>query len=112
MYGFRESVFKIVKQIPEGKVATYGQIAALIGNVRAARQVGFALRALTIDEREIPWWRVVNREGVLSINRGEMGIEKVIQKDLLLDEGIHFESEYQINIKEYLWNPNDILSKK
>jgi methylated-DNA-protein-cysteine methyltransferase-like protein len=100
---FFQIVYNIVRQIPAGKVATYGQVALLAGSPRAARQVGYALRALGLNEENIPWWRVVNREGYLSINHGNGGVEKEIQKNLLEAEGVVVSPELQIDVAQYLW---------
>lgn len=100
---FKERVYKVVRSIPCGKVATYGQVAGMIGSPRAARQVGFALRNLTLDEKDVPWWRVVNAAGYLSINHGEGGLEKQVQQDLLEEEGIKFEKEFILDLDKFLW---------
>lgn len=100
---FFEQVYQLVKQIPEGKVASYGQIASMLGNPRLARQVGYALRRLSTNERNIPWWRVVNREGYISINHGEGGIEKAIQAERLIEEGVIFIARYRVDLKSNLW---------
>jgi methylated-DNA-protein-cysteine methyltransferase-like protein len=100
---FRESVYKIVKRIPRGMVATYGDIAALAGAPRAARQVGFALRTLGLDEPKVPWWRVVNKKGYISIDHGDAGMEKIIQKDNLLAEGVEFIDEFTVDMEKYHW---------
>lgn len=106
---FREQVYQQVQRIPAGRVATYGQIAALIGQPRSARQVGFALRALSLNERVVPWWRVVNKQGYLSINHGELGLDKDVQKQLLEDEGIKF-SDYTISpLVAFLWHSGSEL---
>ena len=63
---FADGVVAWVRRIPEGHVASYGDIAALAGSPRAARGVGAVLNGLT-PERDVPWWRVVNRAGQLSI---------------------------------------------
>ena len=102
---FREKVYKVVNSIPEGMVATYGQIATMIGSPRASRQVGFALRALGLNEENIPWWRVVNRKGYISINHGDGGVEKLIQKDLLENEGVRFLDELTVDLEVHLWRP-------
>lgn len=101
---FFQKVYAIAKQIPYGKVATYGQVAALVDSPRAARQVGYALRALKIDEKEVPWWRIVNKEGYLSINHGEMGMEKELQRQLLMSEGIEVDEKYHLDMEKYRWN--------
>lgn len=101
---FRQQVYSLVRQIPSGKVATYGQIAALVGNPRASRQVGFALRSLGITEADVPWWRVVNKQGYISINHGQGGAEKEIQRQLLSQEGIIITDDLIVNLAEYLWH--------
>ncbi len=101
----RESIYYFVRQIPEGRVATYGQIARLIASPRAARQVGFALRALGLKEQAIPWWRVVNKQGYISINHGDGGIEKEVQKNLLESEKIICRGDFTIDLDIYLWKP-------
>lgn len=101
---FRNEVFKAVKAIPEGMVSTYGFVASAIGKPRAARQVGQALRSLTTLEEEVPWWRVVNREGYISINQGAGGLEKEIQKQLLETEGVKFDKYNVLNFHSLLYN--------
>jgi len=100
---FRENVLKTVSQIPSGKVTSYGQVAALAGNPGAPRQVGGILRSLTVDEETIPWWRVVNKKGYLSINQGGGGIEKEIQKSLLVAEGVAVSDTYEVDMRKYRW---------
>lgn len=103
---FHQAVYDLVKQIPAGKVASYGQIAALVGKPRAARQVGFALRALGLNEQAVPWWRVVNKQGYISIDHGEAGMEKLIQKENLLAEGIRFSADYTVDMSNQRWQPS------
>lgn len=100
---FRDDVLKTVAQIPFGKVAAYGDVATLAGNPRAPRQVGEILRTLTINEDQIPWWRVVNKKGYLSINQGGGGVEKEVQKSLLLAEGVEVSDSYEVDMKKYRW---------
>jgi methylated-DNA-protein-cysteine methyltransferase-like protein len=100
---FNQQVYELVKKIPFGYVATYGQIAALMGKPRAARQVGFAMAALTSDHGPVPWWRVVNREGYLSINRGELGLEKEAQRHSLLQENIAVSEDFFVDLAKYRW---------
>ena len=99
---FNQRVYEAVRGIPDGKVMTYGQIASELGNPRASRAVGWALRALTIEEEDVPWWRVVNKQGYLSINHGMQGYEKMTQADLLRDEGVEVSDEYIVDMGEYL----------
>jgi len=102
---FREKVYATVAQIPPGKVSTYRQIASMIRNPRAARVVGLALRALTTNEDNVPWWRVVNRAGYISINHGMLGAEKAQQKELLKSEGIEVNEKLVVELNKYLWYP-------
>ena len=92
----------MVCRIPEGKVATYGQIAKLLGYPRHARQVGYALASLN-DNKEIPWHRVVNAKGQIS-PRSEAGYDDY-QRILLEEEGITFNDNGIISLKEFQWRP-------
>lgn len=100
---FRQKVYKIVKEIPYGRVTNFGTVALLMGNPRASRQVGFALRALTLGEEKVPWWRVVNKQGYISINHGEGGAEKNLQKQLLEEEGVMINDELVVDMSIYGW---------
>lgn len=100
---FRELVYQKVSEIPEGNVATYGQIAMLIDHPRSAKQVGFALRALGLNEENIPWWRVINSKGKITINHGGGGIEKQVQRQLLEKEGIDVFENNTIDLVTNLW---------
>lgn len=82
-------------------MVTYGQIAASIGSPRSARHVGNALRLLGLGERKIPWWRVVNRNGELSINQNQADAEKEVQKANLEAEGVDFVSLYKLDLGRY-----------
>lgn len=93
-------IYLVVKQIPEGKVATYGQIATLAGFYRQARQVGYALHAVPSDE--IPWHRVINAQGKISLNL-EMG--GAVQRKLLEQEGVVFSEAGVISLRQYQWQP-------
>lgn len=85
---FFESVYALVQQIPRGRVATYGQIAALLGQARGARAVGWALRALGPGSvGRVPWHRVVGQGGRISLGERPAGIE---QRRRLRAEGVRF----------------------
>jgi methylated-DNA-protein-cysteine methyltransferase-like protein len=99
---FTERVKDIIKKIPRGRVATYGQIAAYAGNPRGARQVVRILHSSSGKGR-LPWHRVVNREGRIALKPGS-GYE--IQKGLLLNEGIKFGKNDKIDFDRYLWSPS------
>lgn len=98
--GFFEEVYAVVRNIPAGKVATYGQIARLCGYPAKARIVGWALHSNPY-KGEVPCHRVVNRNGGLSSGFAFGGIEE--QRRLLENEGIKFDENGIINLDEYLW---------
>lgn len=100
-----QRVWRAVAQIPVGSVATYGQIASLTGMIgrSAARQVGYALAALT-DETTIPWHRVVNIAGKISL-RGDPDRPDV-QRLRLEAEGIEFGLGDTIDLGRYAWRPD------
>ncbi len=99
--GFNSRVYAVVKQVPRGKVSTYGDIATLLGSPRVARHVGFALSALR--DPDVPWHRVINSRGKLSLRsdtvRGEL------QQRLLEAEGVHFDAAGRVDLKTLRWNP-------
>lgn len=94
-----EKIYEIVKQIPEGCVATYGQVAALAGNPRWARVVGYALH-VNPDPEEIPCYRVVNREGRLSEAFAFGGVNQ--QKVLLEEEGVEVVDNH-VDMERFQW---------
>ncbi len=93
--GFRARVYAVVRQVPEGRVVTYGDVAAAIGSPRAARQVGWALAALS--DPTVPWQRVINAQGRIS-GRGEVG-RAVLQEQLLVQEGVGFDDSGRCDLK-------------
>jgi len=99
---FTRKVKQIIKQIPRGKVATYGQIAAYAGNPRAVRQVVWILNSSSRKDK-LPWHRVVNRQGRISLKPNH-GYE--IQKMLLKKEGVEFDKNDVIDFERYLWTPH------
>lgn len=99
---FARRAYTIVALIPEGKVTTYGHIAAYMGERRAARMVGWALNSVP-DELDIPCHRVVNRAGILS-GRWHFGHPDQMRM-LLEDEDVPFVDEDQVDLKECLWDP-------
>ena len=96
---FHQRTLSIIKKIPRGKVATYGQIAAMAGNPRAARQVVRALHSCWETEK-LPWHRVINSQGKISLKPGH-GYE--LQKAMLESEGVTFGLEDRIDFKRFLW---------
>ena len=97
---FTQKVVEIIKNIPNGKVATYGQIADLAGNRFAARQVVWILNSQS-DRHKLPWQRVINSQGKIGL-KGE-GYK--IQKKLLLQEGVKFDERDKIDFRGFLWKP-------
>jgi methylated-DNA-protein-cysteine methyltransferase-like protein len=95
-------IYDIVSQIPVGKVATYGQIAALAGLPRGARVVGWAMRAVP-ENWVLPCHRVVNKSGNMAREYAFGGQE--IQRSLLEAEGVTFSINGLINMEENLWKP-------
>ena len=100
MANFYAGVYRLVAQIPTGKVATYGQIAQLLGHPSAARAVGYALHALPTGS-DIPWQRVINAAGRIS-SRCHPHAE-AIQRTLLEAEGVRFDSSGTVNLKVFRW---------
>ena len=98
--GFFEKVYEICEQIPQGKVATYGQIALLAGNPRMARQVGWALHG-NPRPGEIPCHRVLNRFGGLCTGFAFGGIE--MQRHLLESEGVEVDGD-SVDLGIYRWS--------
>ena len=98
---FFKRVYAVVRQIPKGKVATYGQIALLSGNPRAARQVGYALH-VNPEPIVIPCHRVVNRFGCLAGAFAFGGLEA--QAALLRAEGVEVDGTGCVDLEKYRWN--------
>ncbi|WP_045053981.1 MGMT family protein [Aliterella atlantica] len=97
-----ENIYAIVRQIPSGKVATYGQIADLAALYGRARMIGYALYRVDTRSLNIPWHRVVNAQGEISHSPRRHGTD--YQQRLLLEaEGIKFSSEGKINLRDYQW---------
>ena len=94
-----ERIYAVVRRIPEGRVATYGQVAAMAGLPGHARQVGYALHAL--DDDSVPWQRVINAQGRVS-PRAEPGWEG-FQRHLLESEGVVFSERGVVDLKRYRW---------
>ena len=97
-----ERVYKVVRRIPAGRVASYGQVAALVGMPRAARQVGYALHALDF-ESAVPWHRVVNARGEISA-RGPAETAP-LQQSRLESEGVVFDTSGRVDLARFGWRP-------
>jgi methylated-DNA-protein-cysteine methyltransferase-like protein len=98
---FRERAIKLVKKISRGKVATYGQIAALAGDPRGARQVVRILHSSS-EKEKLPWFRIINAKGQISLPRG-YGYE--LQKALLEKEGVAFGKNETVDFELFGWSP-------
>ncbi|MFZ9850782.1 MAG: MGMT family protein [Vulcanococcus sp.] len=101
--GFDQRVWRMVEQIPRGRLATYGQIAELIGAWGCARQVGWALRRLPLPSA-VPWHRVVNARGCIAMTPSREGSDW-LQRDLLLAEGIPVDGAGRLPLAAYRWRP-------
>lgn len=99
---FSDQVFEVVKQIPRGKVASYGQVARMIGSPRSARYVGYALRGNN-DPGNTPCHRVVFKDGRICDGYAFGGPD--VQRRLLEEEGIVFIDDMTIDMKQCEWQP-------
>lgn len=103
---FFRRVYALVRCIPRGKVASYGQIAALLGHPQAARTVGWALSALRGDEvADVPWQRVINSAGRISISRADLTAD--LQRALLEAEGVEFDARGYVDWRRFGWEGMD-----
>jgi methylated-DNA-protein-cysteine methyltransferase-like protein len=107
-FQFFESVYAVTRLIPEGRVTSYGAIAAYIGSPGAARMVGWALNKCHTREEYIPAHRVVNRIGVLSGKHFFPGENTM--KELLEAEGLKVKDNQVLNFECHFWNPATELS--
>lgn len=99
---FFEKVYEIVKQIPHGKVTTYGLIAKYLGVAKSARMVGYALNA-SHNRDDIPAHRVVNRKGILTGKHHFQGTN--LMQQLLENEGVIVKENQIVDFEKHLWNP-------
>ena len=108
MSKFKDQVVKVVNLIPFGKVASYGQVALYVGMPRAAREVGWILNGLgpsaSSGQAPVPWWRVVNNKGRISIKGSVYTPED--QKRLLEEEGIEVHDDLTFEIGKYRFIPD------
>lgn len=105
---FRTRVYDVVRSVPHGKVVSYGAVAAILGQPRAARGVGRALSALP-DDTDVPWWRVVNHNGEISARGAMNEAIVVVQRKLLEREGVGFDRRGRIDWQTHGWT-GDMLS--
>ncbi len=99
---YRERVYKIVRQIPQGWVMTYGQIAYILGKGYTPRTVGFVMHSA--DESNTPWQRVINSQGGCST--GRIVLPSDMQQRLLEQEGVKFDAKGRCDLEAFLWHPD------
>lgn len=97
--GFHEQVYELVRQVPRGRVTTYGDVASALGSPRVARHVGWALAALR--DVDVPWHRVINSRGSLSF-KGDTA-RGVLQRGLLEAEGVSFDAAGRVPLRALRW---------
>jgi len=107
MEPFTQRVVEIIKEIPEGKVMTYGQIASQAGNRRGARQVARFLHTLS-TKYDLPWHRVINSKGEISLSDFE---SSNLQKLLLEREGVKFKRSNTISLNEFQYHKQNTLTE-
>ena len=95
-------IYAVVRRIPKGRVATYGQVAELAGIPGRARQVGYALHALP-GTTAVPWHRVLNARGALSLRRSA---GQIAQRMLLEREGVRFDAGGRVALERVRWRPS------
>lgn len=100
MSTFKDRVYKILKEIPRGRVTTYGTVATLAGIPRGGRLVGGILH-FAPEELELPWYRIVNRHGFISTKC--LDHPKELQKALLEEEGVEVNDGFMIDLTVYGW---------
>lgn len=105
---YQERVFEIVRQIPVGRVMTYGQIAAILGAGYTPRTVGYVMHAA--DTKEIPWQRVINSQGACST--GKMTVPVNLQQQILEAEGVKFDAKGRCDLKVYQWSPEGLENEE
>ena len=96
-------ILAVVRRIPRGRVATYGQIAALAGLVRQPRLVGYALHALP-STTTVPWHRVINARGMVSLRAA--GGPSLTQRMRLEREGVVFDQRGRVSLERFRWQPS------
>jgi len=99
MEEFTKEIIRVIKGIPKGKVATYGQVSVMAGKPLGARQVAWVLHSLSKKEG-LPWQRVIGSGGKISLPKGA-GYEK--QRDLLQKEGVEISEKGKVDLSRYLW---------
>ena len=100
-----ERILQVVRQIPAGRVATYGQVAMIAGGC-TPRMVGYCLAALEAGS-DVPWQRVINCQGRISPRSSGHGSQ--FQRELLIEEGVKFDNEGRVSFEEFGWNGAGVM---
>jgi methylated-DNA-protein-cysteine methyltransferase-like protein len=100
-----DRIYAIVRQIPPGKVATYGQVAELAGLIGKPRLVGYALYRVDMAQDDVPWQRVINAKGEVSHSVMRHGTD-YLQRAMLEEEGIEFDAKGRVDLTRYRWQPS------
>ena len=106
-YSFFADVYDVVRQIPKGKVTSYGAIAAYLGTKLSARMVGWAMNAAHTAKPKVPAQRVVNRNGMLS-GKHHFGTPTAME-ELLKKDGVEVKNDTVVDFKERFWDPSEAL---
>ncbi len=102
-----QAIYSVVRRIPRGRVASYGQVARVAGLVNAARQVGYALHALPSGSA-VPWHRVLNAQGAVSLRNHHA----LTQRLLLSREGVRFDARGRVDLARFAWKPREVGATK
>ncbi|WP_119071725.1 MGMT family protein [Aggregatilinea lenta] len=100
---FNTRIYALVRAIPPGKVLNYGRVAELLGVSNGAREVGWAMSSLPASQRDVPWHRVVNAQGRVSIKGSPVAAAE--QRRRLEAEGIVFDDKDRLDLKQHTWDP-------
>lgn len=106
-YSFFQDVYEVVRQIPKGRVTSYGAIANYLGTKLSARMVGWAMNAAHIAKPKVPAQRVVNRLGILS-GKHHFGTPTLME-DLLKKDGVEVKNDTVVDFKKRFWDPSEEL---
>lgn len=107
-YSFFQDVFEVVRQVPKGRVTTYGAIAAYLGTKLSARMVGWAMNAAHNVKPKVPAQRVVNRNGMLT---GKFHFDTpTLMEELLKKDGVTVKDEKIVDFSSRFWDPSEALS--
>ncbi len=106
MTEFSKAVISVIRKVPKGKVATYGQIAKLAGKPHAARAVSWILHSSSLAQK-LPWQRILNAKGQIAFPRDSRLFQR--QSRLLRKEGVRFLDDNQVDLKICLWKPSKAL---